>query len=108
MKPGPMPTDVHLEQLTLRLLCAGTPQSPVKNELVPLLRRYRWQHQLHQIIFSAIAAVPSDDPSTLRQLLPARLTRMGFPDVELDELFVPPSLSREEAIAVVRQMTAGA
>ena len=102
-----MATDLHLEQLILRLLCAGTPQGPVKNVLVPLLRDYHWQRQLHQIIFSAVAAIPSDDPATLRQLLPAKLTRMGFPDIEWEEIFTPPLLSTERAADMVRQMTAG-
>ena len=74
--------------------------------LVPLLRDYRWQWQLHQIIFNAIVAIPSDDPATLRQLLPAKLTRMGFPDVEWEEIFTEPLLSTERAVEMVRQMTA--
>ena len=102
-----MATDIHLERLTLRVLCTGTAQGPVKNALVPLLQDYRWQWQLHQVIFKALAAIPADDPATLRQLLPAKLTRMGFPDVEWDEFLAPASLSRDEAIAMVRQVLAG-
>ena len=103
----PMAPNIHLEQLTLRLLCSGTPQGPVKNVLVPLLRDYHWQVQLHQIIFSAVVAIPSDDPATLRQLLPAKLTRMGFPDIEWEEIFTPALLSSEEAIDTVRRMISG-
>ena len=102
-----MATDIHLEHLTLRLLCAGTPQGPVKDVLVPLLRDYHWHWQLHQIIFNAVVAIPSDDPATLRQLLPAKLTRMGFPDVDWEEIFTPALLSTERAVEMVRQMTAG-
>jgi hypothetical protein len=99
-----MPTDVQLEQLALRLLCTGTLQGSVKDALVPLLRDYCWQRQLHLVIFNALAAIPSDDPATLRQLLPAKLTRMGFPDIEWEESFAPHSLSRDEAIALVSSM----
>lgn len=104
---APMATNLHLEQFTLRLLCTGTPQGPVKNVLVPLLHDYRWQRQLHQIIFNAIVAIPSDDPATLRQLLPAKLTRMGFPDIEWEEIFTPASLSSEHAVDAVRRMLSG-
>jgi hypothetical protein len=103
-----MGPDLHLETLVLRVLCTGTPQGPVKDTLPPLLRGYPWKSTLHQAIFNAIAAFPSDDPEILRQLLPAKLTRMGFPDVEWEEIFSPPSLSRDEAIALVRQMLADA
>jgi hypothetical protein len=99
-----MATDLHAERLALRLLCVGTPQGPVKNVLVPLLRGYRWQRPLHQVIFNAIVSIPTDDPETLRQLLPAKLTRMGFPDVEWEEISLPTSLSTEEAVALARQM----
>ena len=102
----PMAPNIHLEQLTLRLLCAGTSQGPVKRALVPLLHDYHWQVELHQIIFNATVAIPSDDPATLRQLLPAKLTRMGFPDIEWEEFFTPAVLSSEEAIATVGRMIA--
>jgi len=99
-----MATDLHAERIALRLLCVGTPQGPVKDVLVPLLHGYHWQRPLHQVIFSAIVSIPTDDPEILRQLLPAKLTRMGFPDVEWEEISLPTSLSREEALALARQM----
>ncbi|HET7100250.1 MAG TPA: hypothetical protein VFJ52_03795 [Terriglobia bacterium] len=103
-----MGTDLHLEKLALRLLCAGTSEGGAPNALIPLLRGYAWQSTLHQAIFRAIEAFPSQDPHVLRQLLPAKLTRMGFPDVEWDELFAPPEMSREDSLALVRQMVADA
>jgi hypothetical protein len=103
-----MATDLHLEKLALRLLCVGTSQGAVKGPLILLLRGYPWQSTLHQATFDALAATPSSDSETLRQLLPAKLTRMGFPDVEWDELFTPLPMSREESIALVRQMVAAA
>ena len=75
--------------------------------MVPLLRSYTWQSTLHKAIFDAIASTPSDSPEVLRQLLPAKLTRMGFPDVEWEGLFSPLSMSGEEAIALARKMVGG-
>jgi hypothetical protein len=102
-----MPDSAQLERSVLGLLCAGSADGPVKDVLVPLLRGYPWKNPLHHAIFNALAAVPVDDPATLRQLLPAKLTRMGFPDVEWEEFFSPQSLSREEAIALVQRLLAG-
>ena len=96
-----MESGLHLEKLILRVLCAGTPQGSVKDTLPPLLQAYKWQSTLHRAIFNAIVAFPSDNPKVLRQLLPAKLTRMGFPDVEWDEIFAPPSLSKDDAVALV-------
>lgn len=99
-----MATTHDLEKLVLRVLCVGTREGPVKEELIPPLRGYHWQVRLHQIIFRAIAAIGSDDPAVLRELLPAKLTRLGFPDVEWEEFFASHSLSREESIALAKRL----
>ncbi len=103
-----MGTDLNVEVFVLRLLCAGTSQGAVRDNVLPLLSRYPWNSTLHRAIFKAIVSIPSDDPILLRQLLPAKLTRLGFPDVEWEELFVPVSMTSEEAIASVRKLLAGA
>ena len=79
----------------------------MRDGLISLLRGYRWKSTLHHAIFNAIESIPSDNSEVLRQLLPAKLTRMGFPDVEWEELFAPPSMSGEEAIALARKMVGG-
>jgi hypothetical protein len=103
-----MTTSFDREKLILRVLCLGTPQGHIKEVLAPLLVDYHWGSQLHQVIFSAVAAIPSDDPSVIRQLLPAKLTRMGFPDIEWEEFFAPHSLSSEESTALVQRTLRGA
>jgi hypothetical protein len=103
-----MGTDLHLEKLALRLLCAGTSQGIVRGGLIPMLRGYLWQNTLHRAIFNALVSIPSESPELLRQLLPAKLTRMGFPDVEWEELFTPLTMSGEEAVALARKMVGGA
>lgn len=103
-----MGTDLNVEVFVLRLLCAGTSQGAVRDNLLPLLSRYPWNSTLHRAIFKAIVSIPSDDPILLRQLLPAKLTRLGFPDVEWEELFVPVPMSGDEAMELVRNLLAGA
>ncbi|HEX5413303.1 MAG TPA: hypothetical protein VFZ27_15740 [Terriglobia bacterium] len=103
-----MATDINSEKFVLRLLCAGTSQGSVQASLIPLLRTYQWSSTLHGAIFSAILSIPSDDPALLRQLLPAKLTRMGFPDVEWHQLFAPVLISGDEAIECARKLIAEA
>lgn len=105
---GPMGKDLVLEKIVLRLLCAGTPEGAVRDALIPMIRDYAWRSTLHHAIFDAVRAAPSSDPRILCQLLPAKLTRMGFPDVDWDEIFSQPSTSRDEAIAIVQKLLAGA
>jgi len=99
--------DQLIEIMVLRVLCLGTPQGSVKETGKSLLRDYHWQNALHQVLWNAICAIPSENPEILRQLLPAQLTRLGFPDVEWEELFAPHSISREEAISLMRRMVRG-
>lgn len=105
---GHMENQLDLEKLALRLLCAGTSEGVVRGALIPLLLGYVWRSSLHQAIFDAIAAAPSGDPEVLHKLLPAKLTRMGFPDVDWEELFAPPEMSTEDSWALVRKMLSGA
>lgn len=99
---------LNLEKLVMRALCLGTSDGPVREALMPMLRNYQWQFQLHQVIFDALDSTPSTDPAVLRQVLPAKLTRLGFPDVEWEEFFEPLSISSDEIMASARRMLAGA
>jgi hypothetical protein len=94
----------QIEIQVLRVLCLGTPQGSVKEAGKPLLRGYRWHNALHQAVCHALYNLPSENPEVLRQLLPAKLTRLGFPDVEWEKFFAPPSISKDEAIALIRRM----
>jgi hypothetical protein len=96
--------DPQIEILALRVLCLGTSQGPVKAIGKTLLHDYHWHNALHKALWDAISGLPSDNPQILRQLLPAKLTRLGFPDIEWDEFFAPHSLSKDEAIALMRRM----
>jgi hypothetical protein len=99
--------DQPIEIQVLHALCLGTRQGSVKEAGKSLLRDYRWHNALHQALWNSLCAIPSDDPEILRQLLPAQMTRLGFPDVEWEELFAPHSLAKEDAIDMMRRMIRG-
>jgi len=48
--------------------------------------------------------MPFGSPELARQQLPARLTRAGFPDVEVEDLFRPHSLSQAAAEELMRDL----
>ncbi len=96
--------DESIEIRVLRVLCQGTPEGPVKDIGESLLRDYHWRSATHRTLWDALRTIPSEDINVLRQLLPAQLTRLGFPDEEWEQLFVPQTLSKEEAVAFMRRM----
>ena len=76
----------QLERLVLRLVC----QQPAARELGRNhLQPYRWRDLVHSVIFEIVTSMPPVSEEELRQQLPARLTRAGFPDFPWEELFVP-------------------
>lgn len=99
--------DQQVLQSELRLLqalCQGTPQGSLRQAAGTMLAKYRWREPLHQIVFELLVSFPSDDIRLLRDELPSKLTRRGFPDVAWEDFFAPHSLSREDAERLVREL----
>ncbi|HUZ47056.1 MAG TPA: hypothetical protein VMW54_10510 [Terriglobia bacterium] len=94
------------EMMALRAFCMGAPQGSIRNVGKSLLANYRWQNVFHEAMWKALLSSPSENPQILRQLLPAKLTRLGFPDVDWEEFFAPHQMSRDDAINLMRRMTA--
>jgi len=92
------------ERRVLQALCQGTPQGSVRATARDILRTYRWREPLHHVIFEVILSIPTEVPEAIRTQLPARLTRRGFPDVEIEDLFKLHGLSKEEAEHLIRQL----
>lgn len=55
------------------------------------LQHYRWQDGDHQVIFEALNRVEPTPDASLRKLLTAETTRMGFPDIDWNQYFSPSS-----------------
>jgi len=98
------PRVVQTERRVLQALCQGTPQGSIRETAERLLDKYRWQEPLHRVIFEALMSIPTSAPDLIRDQLPSRLTRKGFPDVPWDDLFEPHALSRQEAERLVHQL----
>ena len=70
---------VEVERQVLQALCHGAPGS---GKALDALRSYRWREPLHQVLFEVLVDLPGAQPEVIGELLPARLTRRGFPDVD--------------------------
>lgn len=101
------PTDlpiIQTERRVLQALCGGTPQGSVREAAGLILKDYRWREPLHQAMFNILVSLQTDIPEVIRDHLPARLTRWGYPDVATDVFFQPHSLSKEEAEHLMCQL----
>lgn len=97
----------EMEKLAVRILCAHAPESSIKKESEFLLRGYKWHDPICQAVYDAVLALPGASPEKLRELLPPKLTRLGFPDVDWEEFFTPHVLSRDDALALLHRMSFG-
>lgn len=95
---------IALERRVLQVLCQDTPQGSVQPAARASLRGYRWRDPVHQIIFEIVLSLPAGSAEVTRSQLPVRLTRRGFPDVEIDHLFRPHGLSRLEAERLIARL----
>lgn len=95
---------VELERRVLQVLCGGHADRSVRHTAKRLLTNYRWREPVHEVIFEALLSIPSDDPVFIRDQLPARMTRKGFPDVAWEEIFKPHALSKDQAEGLMMQL----
>jgi hypothetical protein len=84
---------VEIERDILRALCHAPRASGALEATKAALSGYVWLYQEHGVVFEALQQTRLNDSTPLREQLPARATRMGFPDVDwslyFDEAFRP-------------------
>ena len=86
-----------IERCLLQLLCDGTADVELRTEVLTRLRGYAFRRVEHQVLFDCLQGMPMDRPELLRELLPARLVRAGFPEFDLAPFFESPGESRGES-----------
>jgi hypothetical protein len=86
---------IEIERAIVSALCQTSQDDAVRVELLQLLPAHEWQSGDCRAIYDAIANWPVA-PAEIRRELAARLTRMGFPDIEIEFCFSPavPSTAR--------------
>jgi hypothetical protein len=84
------------ELKVLRALCRESLEGLSRAKVVQTLKDYAWLEPVHEALFKCLAQIPSRDAEILRSLLPACLTRRGFPDVDWDFFFISPGVDRNE------------
>ena len=97
------------ERLLLRLICLETTDAQLRTEVMARLRGYAFRSVEHQVLFDCLQAMPPDRAELLRELLPARLVRAGFPDFDLapfvDSTGEHRGLSAQEVQELCRALT---
>ena len=94
----------ELERPVLGALCMETSEGPVKALARSLLADYPWREAVHAAVFEIVMSFPAARADLLREQLPARLTRRGFPDFDIACLFDRAPCSEKEAAEWIRRL----
>lgn len=93
MQPAQRLPSAEIERRLLAALCAATVGHDTRAQILDRLSTHIFANRDHEIIFQAIAAIPHAAGEHIRETLSARLTRLGFPDIDVEPIFEfsPPS-----------------
>lgn len=105
-KQTPAKRILDLERDTLCALCIRASANARHETVMRDLSNHVWQDAEHRIVFEAIQRLSSSDPRLLREQLPAQTTRMGFPDVNWENYFMPAGEVEGDFDALVRELLA--
>jgi len=80
---------VESEEILLAAFCQNVFQESDRAAAIRRLASYKFVSNVHQLLYRALASLPTKNPQKLRELLPARLNNLGFPDTDWESLFSP-------------------
>ena len=90
----------EIERRLLAALCSGGLTDETRRQILERLAAHKFGNSDHQVIFEALMKMPRAPAAHIRETLSARLTRLGFPDIDVQPLFAlePPSAEQIAAL----------
>jgi hypothetical protein len=92
---------METERKLLAALCQSRLTSDTRITVLGRLRDHVFVEPDHAVMYRALAAMPTLDPSDALQALTQAVTRMGFPDLDLGGLFEEYSPTSDEIAALL-------
>jgi hypothetical protein len=75
----------RFERDAIRLLCSDLITPETRMRLAEMLTACKFTEDLNRVVYEAIVSAGVVSARRLRELLPGRVTNLGFPDFELQE-----------------------
>lgn len=85
MIPSHRATREEFERDAMRLLCSDLVEPETRMRLAGLLKQYEFADLVNEAMYESIVSVGEVPARRLRELLPGRVTNLGFPDFELKD-----------------------
>ena len=103
-KPEPHLPTVEIERRLLAALCAPPLDDQTRAQILEHLSAYTFANPDHEVIFRALVKMPPASSAQIRETLSARVTRLGFPDIDVEQILELAPPSSEEIIGLLRQL----
>ena len=94
----------EIERKLLAALCSPALDYPTRAAILDALRAYTFANPDHDVIFRALAKMPAAASEHIRETLGARLTRLGFPDIDVNSIFELEPPPTEKINLLLRQL----
>jgi len=95
---------IEAERKLLAALCQATVDAHMCATILGRLKDHRFAEPDYEVIYRAMAVMPAVDFACIREMLGQAVTRMGFPDVDLDVLFAGPPPNPAEVAALLESL----
>jgi hypothetical protein len=91
-----------METLLVRALCQA-PADAQRERFLSEIRGYQPQDAEHRLILDALIELAEAPNQDLRKILPAQLTRAGFPDVDVNPYFAPMECADDSLLSLAKE-----
>jgi DNA-binding transcriptional ArsR family regulator len=95
----------EIERWLLAALCSPALDHQKRAEILDRLASHKFAEPEHETIFRALVKMPRATSEHIRETLAARLTRLGFPDVDVEPIFDLAPPSPEQIRALLQQLS---
>jgi hypothetical protein len=96
----------EIERRLLRALCMAPLSLDDRHEALRSLAHYDWILPDHRVIYEALRRSRQRNSAALREHIVAEITRLGFPDIDLEPFFNPCSLTKTEIVELANLLPA--
>ena len=96
----------EVERLLLGALCAGPLSSEDRSDILRSIADYNWIHPDHRVIYEALRRSRHRESPALREHIVSEITRLGFPDIEVEPFFNPCTLTKAEIVELANALLA--
>jgi hypothetical protein len=95
---------IEAERKLLSALCQPSLEPHARAGILRHLENHAFAEFDHQIIYRALAVMPASELADVRAALARAVTRLGFPDLEMDWLFSGGALTPAEVDTLLFQL----